>query len=105
MIFTTVFATTNLDNRYDLSPKPTDEKTLQTFFDRVKPGGPDGGGFWQAGEQTYSLLPGILFAAVSGAAIIALLFGMGEIFFGSMAVGLGCFAAGTGGLWFVVRKI
>jgi solute:Na+ symporter, SSS family len=104
MIFTTVFATL-IWITVTIFTKPTDEKTLQTFFDRVKPGGPGWRRFLAAGEETYSLLPGILFAAISGAAIIALLFGMGEIFFGSMAVGLGCFAAGTGGLWFVVRKI
>jgi solute:Na+ symporter, SSS family len=104
MIFTTIFATL-IWITVTIFTKPTDEKTLQSFFDRVKPGGPGWRRFLAAGEETYSLLPGILFAAVSGAAIIALLFGMGEIFFGSMAVGLGCFAAGTGGLWFVVRKI
>ena len=104
MIFTTIFATIVWVAATYIT-KPTDEKTLQSFFDRVKPGGPGWGRFLAAGEETYSLLPGILFAAVSGASIIALLFGMGEIFFGSMMLGLGCFIAGTGGLWFVVRKI
>ncbi|MDX1592010.1 MAG: sodium:solute symporter family protein [Balneolaceae bacterium] len=104
MIFTTIFATIVWVAATYIT-KPTDEKTLQSFFDRVKPGGPGWGRFLAAGEETYSLIPGILFAAVSGASIIALLFGMGEIFFGSMMLGLGCFIAGTGGLWFVVRKI
>jgi solute:Na+ symporter, SSS family len=104
MIFTTIFATI-VWIAATIFTKPTDEKTLQSFFDRVKPGGPGWKRFLQSGEQTYSLLPGILFAAVSGASIIALLFGMGEIFFGSMMLGVGCFVAGTGGLWFVVRKI
>ncbi|REL39058.1 hypothetical protein DYD21_03625 [Rhodohalobacter sp. SW132] len=104
MIFTTIFATVVWITVTFLT-KPDDEVTLQKFFDRVKPGGPGWKRFMTRGEATYSLLPGIGFAAVSAVSIIALLFGMGQIFFESMALGLGCFVAGIGGIWYVVQKI
>ncbi len=104
MIFTTIFATTIWIAATFLT-KPDDEETLQKFFDRVKPGGPGWKRFLAHGEETYSLLPGIVYMVISAISIIGLLFGMGQIFFESMTLGMGCFVAGTGGLWFVVQKI
>jgi len=104
MIFTTIFATI-IWVAVTFLTKPADEETLQSFFDRVKPGGPGWSRFVASGEQTYSLLPGISYAAISAASIIAILFGMGEIFFGSGWMGSASFLLGMGGLWFVVRKI
>ncbi|MEX1260608.1 MAG: sodium:solute symporter family protein [Balneolaceae bacterium] len=104
MIFTTIFATSIWIAATFLT-KPDDEETLQRFFDRVKPGGPGWSRFLKQGEETYSLLPGIGYTAISSVAIIALLFGMGQIFFESMMLGLGCFVVGIGGLWYVVQKI
>ncbi|PKD43403.1 sodium:solute symporter family protein [Rhodohalobacter barkolensis] len=104
MIFTTIFATI-IWIAVTFLTKPADEETLQSFFDRVKPGGPGWSRFQTVGQQTYSLLPGLSYAAISAASIIAILFGMGEIFFGSGWMGTGAFLLGMGGLWYVVRKI
>lgn len=104
MIFTTIFATI-IWVGVTFFTKPDDEETLQAFFDRVKPGGPGWKRFMAPGEQTYSLLPGLGFVVVSAVSIVSLLFGMGQIFFESMALGVACFVVGVGGLWYVVRKI
>ncbi len=104
MIFTTIFATI-VWVAATYFTQPTDEKTLQSFFDRVKPGGPGWKRFTATGVQTYSLVPGAINAAISAASIIAILFGMGEMFFGSGWLGTGTFISGMGGLWYVVRKI
>ncbi len=104
MIFTTVFSTTVWIATTFLT-KPEDEQTLQTFFDRVKPGGPGWKRFITAGEKTYSLLPGIGMVVISAASIIGVLFGMGEIFFSSVSLGVSCIVAGSIGLWYVVKKI
>lgn len=104
MIFTTVFSTTVWIATTFLT-KPEDEQTLQTFFDRVKPGGPGWKRFITAGEKTYSLLPGIGMVVISAASIIGVLFGMGEIFFSSVSLGVSCILAGSIGLWYVVKKI
>lgn len=104
MIFTTVFSTTVWIATTFLT-KPEDEQTLQTFFDRVKPGGPGWKRFIGTGEKTYSLLPGIGMVVISAASIIGVLFGMGEIFFSSVSLGVSCIVAGSIGLWYVVKKI
>ncbi len=104
MIFTTIFATI-IWVSVTFMTKPADEETLQSFFDRVKPGGPGWRRFLSAGEQPESLVPGVINAAISAVSIIAMLFGMGEIFFGSMLIGLTCFILGVAGTWYVVRKI
>jgi Na+/proline symporter len=104
MIFTTLFATLIWIIATFIT-KPDDEETLQTFFNRVKPGGPGWSRFYAPDEQTYSLLPGIFNVVVSSISIVVLLFGMGQIFFESMALGLGCFTAGILGLWYVVKQI
>ncbi len=104
MIFTTIFATIIWVTVTFLT-KPDDEETLQRFFDRVKPGGPGWKRFMTRGEETYSLLPGLGFAAVSALSIIALLFGMGQIFFESTGLGIGSSAIGIAGIWYVVHKI
>ena len=104
MIFTTIFATIIWIGVTFLT-KPDDEQTLQTFFDRVKPGGPGWKRFMTGGETTYSLLPGLGYAAISAVSIIAFLFGMGQIFFESALAGVAAFGFGVAGIWFVVRKI
>jgi Na+/proline symporter len=104
MIFTTIFATI-IWVVVTFLTKPDDEQILQSFFDRVKPGGPGWKRFMTRGETTYSLMPGLGYAAISAVSIIAFLFGMGQIFFESALLGVGCFAAGIAGIWFVVRKI
>lgn len=104
MIFTTVFATIIWIFATFIT-KPDNEETLQTFFNRVKPGGPGWARFYAPDQQTYSLLPGIANVIVSSISIVVLLFGMGQIFFESMALGLGCITAGILGLWYVVKQI
>ena len=104
MIFTTIFATV-IWVVVTFLTRPDDEETLQTFFDRVKPGGPGWSRFVQAGEKTESLIPGIFNVIVSSASIVILLFGMGQIFFESAWLGAACFIAGVAGLWYVVKKI
>jgi Na+/proline symporter len=104
MIFTTIFATI-IWVVVTFLTKPDDEQILQSFFDRVKPGGPGWKRFMTRGETTYSLMPGLGYAAISAVSIIAFLFGMGQIFFESALLGVGCFAVGIAGIWFVVRKI
>src|SRR6056297_641356 len=104
MIFTTIFATI-IWIVVTFLTKPADEETLQSFFDRVKPGGPGWSRFQTAGQQTYSLLPGLSYAAISAVSIIAFLFGMGQIFFESVLFGIRSFVAGIAGIWFVIRKI
>lgn len=104
MIFTTLFATI-IWVSVTFMTSADDEATLQRFFDRVKPGGPGWGRFLARNEQTYSLVPGIINVVISGASIVALLFGMGQIFFESMLLGMACFVFGIGGLWYVVKKI
>ena len=104
MIFTTIFATIIWVTVTFLT-KPDDEEILQSFFNRVKPGGPGWKRFMTRGETTYSLLPGLGYAAISAVSIIAFLFGMGQIFFESALLGVGCFVAGIAGIWFVIRKI
>ena len=104
MIFTTIFATIIWLGVTFLT-KPDDEEQLQSFFDRVKPGGPGWKRFMRGGETTYSLLPGFGYAAISAVSIIAFLYGMGQIFFESALYGMGSFAVGIAGIWFVIRKI
>jgi len=104
MIFTTIFATI-IWVVVTFLTKPDDEQILQSFFDRVKPGGPGWKRFMTRGETTYSLMPGLGYAAISAVSIIAFLFGMGQIFFESALLGVGCFVAGIAGIWFVIRKI
>ncbi|MCC5913312.1 MAG: Na+:solute symporter [Balneolaceae bacterium] len=104
MIFTTIFSTT-VWLAATFMTKPDDEQTLQRFYDRVRPGGPGWKRFNTEGKQSESLIPGIINVAISGTSIVLLLFGMGEIFFGPMWLGITCSAIGTGGLWFVVNKI
>ncbi|WP_340103992.1 sodium:solute symporter family protein [Rhodohalobacter sp. 8-1] len=104
MIFTTIFATI-IWVAVTFITKPDDEEVLQTFFDRVKPGGPGWKRFMRGGEITYSLLPGLGYAAISAVSIIAFLYGMGQIFFESALFGFGAFGVGIAGIWFVVKKI
>jgi len=104
MIFTTIFATIIWLGVTFLT-KPDDKEQLQSFFDRVKPGGPGWKRFMRGGEITYSLLPGLRYAAISAVSIIAFLYGMGQIFFESALYGIGAFTVGVAGIWFVVRKI
>jgi solute:Na+ symporter, SSS family len=104
MIFTTVFATI-IWVAATFFTAPDDEETLQDFYDRVKPGGPGWQRFCSAGEKRYSLLPGAACVAISATSIIALLFGMGQIFFESMVIGTTCLIGGIAGLSFMVRRI
>ncbi len=104
MIFTTVFSTI-IWIAATFSTAPADEKTLQTFYDRVKPGGPGWKRFVSPGEKRPSLLPGVVYAALSAISILALLSGMGQVFFGSTVIGAGCVVGGVAGLCFVVKQI
>jgi len=104
MIFTTIFATI-IWLAVTFLTKPDDEEQLQSFFDRVKPGGPGWKRFMKGDETTYSLLPGLGYAAISAVSIISFLYGMGQIFFESTLYGIVAFIVGVGGIWYVVRKI
>lgn len=104
MIFTTIFATVIWLAATFLT-KPDNDETLQAFYDRVKPGGPGWKPYMSPGETSESLLPGIGYVIVSSISILCFLFGMGQIFFESVTLGIGCFVVGILGIWFVIRKI
>lgn len=104
MIFTTIFATV-IWVVVTFITKPDNDETLQAFYDRVKPGGPGWKPYKSPGETTESLLPGVGYVIVSSISILCFLFGMGQIFFESVTLGIGCFVVGILGIWFVIRKI
>ncbi|MFU8812198.1 MAG: sodium:solute symporter family protein [Balneolaceae bacterium] len=104
MIFTCTFATVVWIAATFLT-RADDRATLQQFYDRVQPGGPGWSSYRSTNEKAESILPGLGWAAVSACSIILLLFGMGELFFGSGLIGTGACVAGIAGLWVVVSRL
>jgi solute:Na+ symporter, SSS family len=85
--------------------RPDDEDTLQSFYDRVKPGGPGWDRFRRPGDRPESLWGGIGMVVLSALSIILFLYAMGQLFFGSMGIALGCTVVSIGVLWWVVKRI
>ena len=104
MIFTTLFATVCWITATYLTA-PESEQTLQKFFNRVKPGGPGWKRFTPDGTPVEPIWPGVVKVALAAVAIIGLLYGMGQIFFGSLLFGLLLMVVGTGILVYIVKEL
>jgi len=68
------------------------EHTLREFFDQVRPGGPGWPGFTSDGNPVEPLWPHVIKVFISAAAIIGFLYGMGQLFFGSLLWGISLMA-------------
>lgn len=88
MIFTTIFSTICWISVTFLT-RPESDQTLQTFFNRVRPGGPGWKRFTKDGKPVEPIWPAVMKVAVSALAIICALYGMGQLFFGSVLLGSG----------------
>lgn len=88
MIFTTIFSTICWISVTFLT-RPESDQTLQTFFNRVRPGGPGWKRFTKDGKPVEPIWPAVMKVAVSAFAIICVLYGMGQLFFGSALLGSG----------------
>lgn len=104
MIFTTIIATISWIVVTFLTA-PESDKTLQKFFDQVRPGGPGWKQFVSPGTTTENLWPAILQVALSAMAILGFLYGMGEIFFGSLWFGMLLMTIGVLILYFIVKRL
>ena len=85
--------------------RPDDEEKLQSFYDRVKPGGPGWSRFRRPGDEPESLWGGIGMVVLSAVSIILFLYAMGQLFFGSLSVAIACSIASIGLLWYVIKKL
>jgi Na+/proline symporter len=104
MIFTTIFATICWVSVTFLT-KPESDQTLQKFFNQVRPGGPGWKRFTADGKPVEPIWPAVLKVAVSALAIICFLYGMGQVFFGSVKLGVGLITAGTIILIYIVKEL
>lgn len=104
MIFTMIIATFVWILTTFLT-KSDDPDTLQAFYNRVRPGGPGWKPFETPGVEPESLWSGIGMVVLSVFSIITFLYGMGQLFFGSMGIALVCSLLSIGILWWIVKKI
>ncbi len=104
MIFTTILSTICWVSVTFLT-KPESDKTLQDFFDRVRPGGPGWNRFTPTGKPVESLWPGIFKVFIGAIAIICFLYGMGQLLFGSALLGAGLIVLGTVILIYIVKHL
>lgn len=104
MIFTTVFATVIWVAATFLTA-PESDQTLQRFFDQVRPGGPGWKRFTKQGVPVEPIWPGVVKVALAALALIGFLYGMGQLFFGSLLYGLALIIGGTGILIYIVRQL
>ncbi|MEX1010849.1 MAG: sodium:solute symporter family protein [Balneolaceae bacterium] len=104
MIFTLLFSTVIWVSVTFLTT-PDDDETLQSFCDRVRPGGPGWKRFRKQGESHESLWPAVGKVILSSGAIILLLYGTGELLFGSARVAGAAMLIGVLLLVRVVRQI
>ncbi len=104
MIFTTILATVSWITATYLTAPESDE-TLQKFFNQVRPGGPGWKRFTADGRPVEPIWPGVVKVALAAVAIIGLLYGMGQLFFGSLLFGLTLIALGTVILVYIVKQL
>ncbi len=104
MIFTMII-TTAVWLAATFLTKSDDPETLQAFYNRVKPGGPGWKPFEISGVEPESLWSGIGMVVLSALSIIVFLYGMGQLFFGSMGIALVCTLFSIVTLWWIVKKI
>lgn len=104
MIFTTILSTISwLSITYLTSPESED--TLQRFFNQVQPGGPGWKRFTKDGTPVEPIWPAVIKVALAALSIIFFLYGMGQVFFGSLAVGIGIITIGTAILVYIVKEL
>jgi len=104
MIFTTLFTTIAWLVVTYLTPAESDE-TLQKFFDQVKPGGPGWKNFTSDNTVVEPIWPAVVKVFVSAASIIAFLYGIGQIFFGSVWFGILLMAISIGVIYLIVKQL
>jgi Na+/proline symporter len=104
MIFTTVFATFSWLAATFLTAPESDD-TLQSFYNRVRPGGPGWKRFENNGIPVDPIWPAVVKVALAAVSIIGFLYGMGQIFFGSLLLGLSLLALGTVILIYIVKGL
>lgn len=104
MIFTTIFSTISWIAVTFLTSPESDE-TLKKFFDRVQPGGPGWKRFTKDGNPVEPIWPAIIKVALGALSIISFLYGMGQIFFGSLWIGLVFIVLGSGILVYIVKEL
>lgn len=104
MIFTTILSTVSwLSVTYLTSPESDD--TLQRFFNQVQPGGPGWKRFTKDGTPVEPIWPAVIKVTLAALSIIFFLYGMGQVFFGSLAVGIGIITIGTAILVYIVKEL
>lgn len=103
MIFTTTFSTIAWLIATFIT-KPESQDTLEGFYEKVKPMG-NWARFSKGLQSSDRLLPSMINIAWSLGAITAFLYGLGQIFFFNVALGIGCLIAGCGMVYRVVQKI
>lgn len=104
MIFTTILSTVSwISVTYLTSPESDD--TLQKFFNQVQPGGPGWKRFTKDGTPVEPIWPAVIKVALAALSIIFFLYGMGQVFFGSLAAGIGIITIGTAILVYIVKEL
>lgn len=103
MIFTTTFSTVVWLIATFIT-KPESDETLTKFYSKVTPMG-NWSRFSGGKKSPDELLPSLINIVLSIGAIFGFLFGLGQIFFGNILLGIGCILAGCILVWSVVRKI
>jgi SSS family transporter len=103
MIFTTAFSTI-IWLIATFITKPESDETLKKFYARVTPMG-NWKRFSGGKESPDELLPSLINIVMSIGSIFGFLFGLGQIFFGNLLLGIACIIAGRILVWAVVRKI
>ncbi len=84
--------------------KPESDETLKKFYAKVTPMG-NWERFSEGKRSQDRLLPSVMNIVMSVLAIFFFLYGLGQIFFGNIAAGIGFLVAGCVFVWAVVRKI
>lgn len=104
MIFTTILSTISWIS-VTFMTSPESEETLKKFFDQVQPGGPGWERFTKDGKPVEPIWPAVIKVTLAALSIICFLYGMGQVFFGSVAGGVGLMIAGTGLLIYIVKEL
>lgn len=103
MIFTTSFSTV-VWLIATFVTKPESDETLKKFYAKVTPMG-KWERFSEGKKSQDRLLPSVINIVMSVLAIFFFLYGLGQIFFGNIAAGIGFLVGGCVFVWAVVRKI
>ncbi len=104
MIFTTLFSTACWISVTYLTA-PESEETLRKFFNRVQPGGPGWKQFTGEGKAAEPIWPALIKVALAALSIIGFLYGMGQVFFGSLIWGSLLIAAAILILYYIVSQL